>query len=50
MWCGDFHPTGVFLDIGGGNGFVAKGLTAGGFACALVEPGSMAHWPLTHAV
>lgn len=34
-----FPPEGVFLDIGGGNGFVAKGLTAAGFTCALVEPG-----------
>jgi len=34
-----FPPDGVFLDIGGGNGFVAKGLAAAGFACAMVEPG-----------
>ena len=34
-----FPPDGVFLDIGGGNGFVSKGLIAAGFACALVEPG-----------
>ena len=34
-----FPPEGVFLDIGGGNGFVSKGLNAAGFACALVEPG-----------
>ncbi len=34
-----FPPDGVFLDIGGGNGFVSRGLTAAGFACALVEPG-----------
>jgi len=34
-----FPPDGAFLDIGGGNGFVAKGLADAGFACALVEPG-----------
>jgi len=34
-----FPPDDVFLDIGGGNGFVAKGLAAAGFACAIVEPG-----------
>ncbi|GAU83451.1 bifunctional 2-polyprenyl-6-hydroxyphenol methylase/3-demethylubiquinol 3-O-methyltransferase UbiG [Bosea sp. BIWAKO-01] len=34
-----FSPEGVFLDIGGGNGFVAKGLTDAGVACGLVEPG-----------
>jgi SAM-dependent methyltransferase len=34
-----FRPNGVFLDVGGGNGFVAKGLTAAGVACALIEPG-----------
>jgi len=34
-----FHPEGVFLDIGGGNGFVAKGLTDAGVRCALIEPG-----------
>jgi SAM-dependent methyltransferase len=36
---GRFHPGGVFLDIGGGNGYVAKGLTEAGIACALIEPG-----------
>ena len=30
---------GCFLDIGGGDGFVSNGLTAAGFACALLEPG-----------
>lgn len=30
---------GVFLDIGGGNGYVAKGLTSAGIGCVLVEPG-----------
>jgi hypothetical protein len=45
-----FPPEGVFLDIGGGNGFVSRGLTAAGVTCALVEPGSMARSPLTHAV
>jgi SAM-dependent methyltransferase len=34
-----FPPDDAFLDIGGGNGFVAKALAAAGFACALVEPG-----------
>jgi SAM-dependent methyltransferase len=36
---GRFPPDGPFLDIGGGNGFVAKGLVAAGFPCILVEPG-----------
>jgi hypothetical protein len=34
-----FPPDGLFLDVGGGNGFVAKGLITAGFDCALVEPG-----------
>ena len=34
-----FPPNGVFLDIGGGNGYVAQGLTQAGIACALLEPG-----------
>jgi SAM-dependent methyltransferase len=34
-----YPPDGCFLDIGGGNGFVSKGLTAAGFACAVLEPG-----------
>lgn len=34
-----FSPAGLFLDIGGGNGYVAKGLTEAGIACVLVEPG-----------
>ncbi len=34
-----FPPDGAFLDIGGGNGYVAKGLTEAGIACVLVEPG-----------
>jgi SAM-dependent methyltransferase len=34
-----FSPRGVFLDIGGGNGYVAKGLAEAGVACALIEPG-----------
>jgi len=29
----------VLLDIGGGNGYVAKGLMEAGIACALIEPG-----------
>lgn len=32
-------PRGLFVDVGGGNGFVAKGLTEAGFDVALVEPG-----------
>jgi SAM-dependent methyltransferase len=32
-------PNGMFVDVGGGNGFVAKGLTEEGFDVALVEPG-----------
>jgi SAM-dependent methyltransferase len=34
-----FHPSGIFLDIGGGNGYVAKGLDQAGIDCALLEPG-----------
>jgi SAM-dependent methyltransferase len=34
-----FAPQGVLLDIGGGNGYVSKGLTEAGIACALLEPG-----------
>jgi SAM-dependent methyltransferase len=34
-----FEPQGVLLDIGGGNGYVSKGLTEAGIACALLEPG-----------
>jgi len=34
-----FQPQGALLDIGGGNGFVARGLTEAGIACALLEPG-----------
>jgi SAM-dependent methyltransferase len=34
-----FAPGGALLDIGGGNGYVAKGLTEAGVACALLEPG-----------
>src|SRR6185312_4485783 len=32
-------PKGVFFDIGGGNGFVAKGLSNAGTEIILVEPG-----------
>lgn len=39
MLVGRFPPDGPFLDIGGGNGYVAKGLLAAGFPCILVEPG-----------
>jgi SAM-dependent methyltransferase len=34
-----FPPDGCILDIGGGNGFVSKELTAAGMVCALLEPG-----------
>ncbi|KAA1251994.1 class I SAM-dependent methyltransferase [Mycobacterium simiae] len=34
-----FAPQDALLDIGGGNGYVAKGLLAAGLACALLEPG-----------
>jgi SAM-dependent methyltransferase len=34
-----FPPAGPLLDIGGGNGYVAKGLLSAGIACILVEPG-----------
>ncbi len=32
-------PDQLFLDIGGGNGYVAKGLVEAGVDCVLVEPG-----------
>jgi SAM-dependent methyltransferase len=34
-----FAKDGVFLDIGGGNGYVAKGLVDAGIRCMLLEPG-----------
>jgi SAM-dependent methyltransferase len=34
-----FHRRGIFFDVGGGNGFVAKALISAGVRCALVEPG-----------
>ena len=34
-----FSPVAAFLDIGGGNGFVSRGLIDGGIACGLIEPG-----------
>ncbi len=34
-----YPPKGVFFDIGGGNGFVAKALGNAGFEIILVEPG-----------
>lgn len=37
-----FVPNQVFWDIGGGNGFVTKGLTEAGFEAVLVEPGIQA--------
>jgi SAM-dependent methyltransferase len=32
-------PGGLFLDVGGGNGYVARGLIESGVQCALIEPG-----------
>jgi SAM-dependent methyltransferase len=34
-----FAQQGTFLDIGGGNGYVATGLVQAGISCALLEPG-----------
>ena len=34
-----FSRDATFFDIGGGNGFVAKGLMDAGVGCALIEPG-----------
>ena len=34
-----FPPKGIFFDIGGGNGFVAKELEKNGIETVLVEPG-----------
>ncbi len=34
-----FGCKGTMLDIGGGNGYVAKGLAAAGIECVVVEPG-----------
>lgn len=34
-----FHHRGMFLDVGGGNGYVAKALIAAGIPCVLIEPG-----------
>jgi SAM-dependent methyltransferase len=34
-----FAQQGTFLDIGGGNGYVAKALAQAGISCALLEPG-----------
>ena len=34
-----YPPKGIIFDIGGGNGFVAKGLIDAGLECALIEPG-----------
>jgi SAM-dependent methyltransferase len=34
-----FPPNGLFLDIGGGNGYVASALAAAAVKCVLVEPG-----------
>jgi SAM-dependent methyltransferase len=36
---GRFPPAGPIFDIGGGNGFVARGLAAAGFPTIVVEPG-----------
>jgi SAM-dependent methyltransferase len=37
-----FAPAGAILDIGGGNGFVARGLIDAGFSAVLIEPGAEA--------
>ena len=37
-----FPPSGFILDIGGGNGFVARGLIDAGFETVLLEPGARA--------
>jgi SAM-dependent methyltransferase len=34
-----FKPLGALLDVGGGNGYVARGLQQAGIDCVLVEPG-----------
>lgn len=34
-----FPPPGAIVDVGAGNGFVARGLTEAGFAAVVVEPG-----------
>ncbi|MCV6974081.1 class I SAM-dependent methyltransferase [Mycobacterium bourgelatii] len=34
-----FRPEGTLVDIGGGNGYVSKGLMEAGLDCALLEPG-----------
>lgn len=34
-----FHRGGIFLDVGGGNGYVAKDLIAAGIECVMIEPG-----------
>ena len=34
-----FPPDGFILDVGGGNGFVARGLIDAGYDTALLEPG-----------
>lgn len=36
-----FPPPGAIFDIGGGNGFVARGLNDAGFAAVVVEPGQV---------
>jgi hypothetical protein len=35
----NFRPSGAFFDVGGGNGYVAKGLQDAGITSVLVEPG-----------
>jgi SAM-dependent methyltransferase len=34
-----FHRCGIFLDVGGGNGYVSKALISAGIYCVLIEPG-----------
>lgn len=38
-YAGRFHRQGMFLDIGGGNGYVARALISAGIQCVLIEPG-----------
>jgi SAM-dependent methyltransferase len=44
-----FAPAGAILDIGGGNGFVARGLIDAGFSAVLLEPGAEAAHNARHA-
>jgi SAM-dependent methyltransferase len=39
-----FPPAGAILDIGGGNGFVARALIDAGYSATLLEPGEEGAW------